>query len=100
MAKHWSGGDEPADQTDAVDDDPPRPDTDPIGDEAESDRDEQPADVYPEPDEHVPSGARQADRPRTAARGPMTRLVAAVVARLPAAQAAMLPRLTRLSCAV
>ncbi len=100
MAKHWSGGDESADQADAVDEDPPRPHADPIGDEAESDRNDQPADVHPEPAEHAPGGATQADRRAAAARGPMTRLVAAVVARLPAAQSAMLPRLTRLSCAV
>jgi apolipoprotein N-acyltransferase len=113
MARHWSGGDEPADQTDAVDaDPPPRTDTDPISDEAESDRDDQPADVHVEPephdgepdrnenaappDEHPPAGGRLA----TAARGAASGLLAAVIARLPAAQAAMLPRLTRLSCAV
>src|SRR5690348_16023193 len=78
MTKHWSGGDEPADQSDAVDDGPPRPDTDPVGDEAESDRDDQPAEVHPEPDEHAPVGATRASRPGTAARGPMTRLLAAV----------------------
>lgn len=113
MARHWSGGDEPADQTDAVDaDPPPRTDTDPISDEAESDRDDQPADVHVEPephdgepdrnenaappDEHPPACGRLA----TAARGAASGLLAAVIARLPAAQAAMLPRLTRLSCAV
>ncbi len=105
MARHSSGGDEPADL-------PRRPDTDPISDEAESDRDDQPADVHVEaeahdgepdrdenaapPAEHGPAGGRLA----TAARGAATGLVAAVIARLPAANAAMLPRLTRLSCAV
>jgi apolipoprotein N-acyltransferase len=103
------------DQADAGDaDQPQRPDTDPISDEAESDRDEQPVDVHVEPAhggqpdrhenaaqtappvEHAPAGSRLG----TAARGVVTGLLAAVIARLPAAQAAMLPRLTRLSCAV
>lgn len=124
MVRDWLGGDEPADRAgaaDALDDDlPRRPDSDPIGDEAESDRDDQPADVHPEPgahtpeeddsdedstesgpaDEHGPAGPTLAGRLGTAARGALTGLVAAVIARLPAAQAAMLPRLTRLSCAI
>ena len=112
MARDRSGGDEPADRTDAVEADlPQRPDSDPISDEAESDRDDQAVDVHVEPDAHdgvdrddnaappeerAPAGGRL----RTAARGAVTGLLAAVIARLPAAQAAMLPRLTRLSCAV
>ncbi|OBC02586.1 apolipoprotein N-acyltransferase [Mycobacterium sp. 852002-40037_SCH5390672] len=40
------------------------------------------------------------DRVGATARGALTGLVAAVIARLPGAQAALLPRLTRLSCAV
>lgn len=119
MVRDRPRGDEPADHADAADQDPPRrPDTDPISDEAESDRDDQPADVHPEPEEHgdddrgegpaetepgdepAPLGPTLADRLGTAARGALTGLVAAVIARLPAAQAAMLPRLTRLSCAI
>ncbi|OMC14176.1 apolipoprotein N-acyltransferase [Mycobacterium colombiense] len=122
MARYRLGDDEPADQTDAADEDVPRrPDTDPISDEAESDRDDQPADVRVEPEDderdgepdrdedaaepgspegHAPGGASLGGRLGTAARGAVTGLVAAVVARLPAAQAAMLPRLTRLSCVV
>lgn len=114
MARHWSRGDEPADQTDAVDADP-RPHTDPIGDEVESDRDDQPAEVGVDPEAHddehdgnggaaqpAPPGEHAAfgGRLGRAARGAATALVAAVFARLPGAQAAMLPRLTRLSCAV
>lgn len=116
MVRHGPRGDEPD-----RDGDPPRlPDTDPISDEAESDLDDPPADVRPEPDEHAPedddrddgatesepaggpglSGPTFADRLGTAARGALTGLVAAVIARLPAAQAAMLPRLTRLSCVI
>ncbi|OBL08183.1 apolipoprotein N-acyltransferase [Mycobacterium sp. 1245499.0] len=119
MVRDRPRGDEPADQADAADQDlPRRPDTDPISDEAESDRDDQPADVRPEPgeledddrdggpaesepgDEPGPSGPTLAERLGTVARGALTGLVAAVIARLPAAQAAMLPRLTRLSCAI
>src|SRR6185312_8509658 len=53
MARDRSGRDEPADRTDAVDAVlPQRPDTDPISDEAESDRDDQPVDVHVEPGAH------------------------------------------------
>jgi apolipoprotein N-acyltransferase len=128
MARDWLGGEERPDRTGAADamggDVPTRPDTDPISDEAESDRDDQPADIHVEPaaqhaghdgepdqddqdsaepgptDQRRPTGATLADRLGTAARGALTGLVAAVVTRLPAAQAAMLPRLTRLICAV
>jgi apolipoprotein N-acyltransferase len=112
MARDRSGGEQPADRTDAADaDSPQRPDSDPISDEAESDRDDQPAVVRAEPEAHgkherdenaappeerAPAGGR----PGTAARSAVTRLLAAVIARLPGAQAAMLPRLSRLSCAV
>lgn len=116
--------DRPADHTDAADEDlPRRPDTDPIGDEAESDRDDDPVEVRPEPearaegrdpepdrDEDVaapaspearaPGDVSPGGRLGATARGAVTGLVAAVIARLPAAQAAMLPRLSRLSCAV
>ncbi|RAV16466.1 apolipoprotein N-acyltransferase [Mycobacterium colombiense] len=108
MVRHYRPGD---------DEPPRRPDRDPISDEAESDRDDQPADVHPEPGEHGPDdddrdegatdpdaaderGPALADRLRAGARGALTGLVAAVIARLPAAQAAMLPRLTRLSGAI
>lgn len=116
--------DRPADHTGAADEDlPRRPDTDPIGDEAESDRDDDPVEVRPEPearadgrdpepdrDEDVaapaspearaPGGVSPGSRLGSTARGAVTGLVAAVIARLPAGQAAMLPRLSRLSCAV
>lgn len=122
MARYRPGDDEPADRTDAADEDlPRRPDIDPISDEAESDRDDQPAEVRVEPeaeddepdgdpdrDEDAaeagspegPGGASPGGRLGAAARGAVAGLVAAVIARLPAAQAAMLPRLTRLSCVV
>ncbi|OBF61908.1 apolipoprotein N-acyltransferase [Mycobacterium sp. 852002-51971_SCH5477799-a] len=112
MARDRSGGEQPADRTDAVDaDSPQRPDSDPISDEAESDCDDQPADVRAEPEAHgrherdesaapLEERAPPGGRPGTAARSAVTRLLAAVIARLPAAQAAMLPRLSRLSCAV
>lgn len=124
MARDRRGDDEPAARTDAADEDlTQRPDPDPISDEAESDRDDQPADVRVEPEAQdddcdgepgrnedvaepgstegqAPGGASPGGRLGTAARGAVTGLVAAVIARLPAAQAAMLPRLTRLSCVV
>lgn len=116
--------DRPADHTDAADEDlPRRPDTDPIGDEAESDRDDDPVEVSPEreargderdpepdrneevaapasPEARAPGDVSPGGRLGAAARGAVTGLVAAAIARLPAAQAAMLPRLSRLSCAV
>lgn len=100
MARHWLGGeppdqDEPADHTAAPD---PRQ-TDPIGDKAESERDEEPADVHAAEPERPDQRARLTDRVGTAARRAVTGLTAALIARLPAAQAAMLPRLTRLICA-
>ncbi len=105
MARHWSGGeppDEPPDQsaaTDPVDEDSP-PKTDPISDEAESEPEDEPADVHtPEP-ERPGESARLSDRLGTAGRRAVTGLVAALLARLPAAQTALLPRLTRLICAV
>ncbi|OBJ03900.1 apolipoprotein N-acyltransferase [Mycobacterium sp. 1465703.0] len=128
MARDRLGGEKRPDRTGAADglgeDVPTRPDTDPISDEAESDRDDQPADIHAEhaaqhtghdgepdqdnedsakpgpTDERRPAATMLADRLGSAARGALTGLVAAVVARLPAAQAAMLPRLTRLICAV
>lgn len=117
MARDRLGGDGPADRSDAADEDlPRRPDADPIGDEAESDRDDEPVRVEPEardderdgePEDAAepgppegPAGPSLGGRLGTAARGAVTGLVGAVIARLPAAQAAMLPRLTRLSCVV
>ncbi|BCZ24154.1 hypothetical protein MTY59_40090 [Mycobacterium senriense] len=124
MARYRPGDDEPADQTDTTGEDlPRRPDTDPVSDEAESDRDDEAAQVRVEPEAgdderdgepdsgqdaaepgspegHAPRGASPGGRLGAAARGAVTGLLAAVIARLPAAQAAMLPRLTRLSCVV
>lgn len=100
MARHWSGGEEPPDQdepdqTAAADPVDERPD--PISNDAESERDDEPADAHPKrPRER----ARLTDRLGTVARRAATGLVTAVIARLPAAQAALLPRLTRLICAV
>jgi len=107
MARHWLGG-EPPDQDEPLDQDEPAdhtaaPDprqTDPMGDTAESERDEEPADVHAAEPERPDGRARLTDRVGTAARRAVTGLTAALIARLPAAQAAMLPRLTRLICAV
>ncbi|OBG56155.1 apolipoprotein N-acyltransferase [Mycobacterium sp. E735] len=76
------------------------PDTDPIGDEAESDRDDDPADIAPE------SGAGDAAAEPGAVplthrlRPALAALGAGTLARLPGVRAAMLPRLTRLPCAI
>lgn len=104
MASDRPGGDEPrgpSGGTDPVDEHfPPAAEADPVSDEAESDRDEEPAEVHEEraerPGERVPGIARLG----TAARHGVAGLAAGVITRLPAAQAAMLPRLTRLICAV
>lgn len=83
MARHGLGGEEPPDQTDAAD---------------------SPREERPEPEDTAEAGApavpRLVSALRTATRRAATGLVAGVLARLPAAQAAMLPRLARLVCAV
>lgn len=78
-----------------------QPDTDPISDEAESERDEEPTDVHVEPDRPTdPPDA--SDTPSLATRlGALTRralagLGAAAIARLPGVRAALRPRLARL----
>lgn len=104
MASDRPGGDEPrgpSGGTDPVDDDfPPPPEADPVSDEAESDRDDEPAEVHNERRERPGEGVPGIARLGTAARHGVAGLAAAVITRLPAAQAAMLPRLTRLICAV
>lgn len=92
MARHWRGGDEPPDDTGADTD----TDTD-LRDEAEAERDDAPAGEQPD---QSPERAPLANRLGSAARRAIAGLAAALIARLPAAQAAMLPRLTRLICAV
>lgn len=106
MAKEWFGRkDRPgqADEPDpAADDLGAHPDTDPISDEAESDRDDEPADVAPEPrggDGTTEPGALT-HRLGGVARRAVAGLGAAALARLPGVRAAMLPRLTRLACAI
>lgn len=96
-------------------DPPPPPDSDPISDEAESERDEEPADVRFEPEtpdveptaepgDEAGEGSAPAlpappdHEPGTAGPRAVTGLAAAVTARLPAAKAALLPRLVRLTC--
>jgi apolipoprotein N-acyltransferase len=87
-----------------------RPDTDPISNEAESDRDDDPADVDPNPQAEPgpadrvhstePDARPLSDRLWAVARRVAAGLGAAALARLPAVRAAVLPRLTRLVCAV
>jgi len=91
----------------ANDDPAARPVTDPISDEAESERDERPVDVDPEPpeaadspDAEAPASSGPKGRPAAAARRVAAGVGAAVMRRLPGAQAALLPRLSRLLCAV
>lgn len=106
MAREWFGrkdGPDRADELGPVDDGPAtHPDTDPISDEAESERDDEPVDVqpHPEPDPEPDDGV---DAPQPGAPALADRLGRAgrrVLARLPGVRAAMLPRLTRLACAV
>jgi len=100
-------------------------DIDSIGDEAESERDDEPAEIYVDTEDDADpkiapeneaeaedseaeneAEAEDSDAPSlgarlgTSARGVAAGLGAAVIARMPAVQAAMLPRLTRLICAV
>jgi apolipoprotein N-acyltransferase len=103
-------------------------DIDSIGDEAESERDDEPAEIHvdapdeadpkidpenepdpkiePENEAEAEDSEDETDAPSlgarlgTGARGAAAGLGAAVIARMPAVQAAMLPRLTRLICAV
>jgi apolipoprotein N-acyltransferase len=98
-------------------------DVDSISDEAESERDDEPAEIHidsedepdpkdepdsekePDPEQETDSNQESdapslADRLGTGARRAVAGLGAAVIARMPGVQAAMLPRLTRLICAV
>lgn len=82
---------------DPVDDLGATRDSDPISDEAESERDDEPAAVEPGPETDTSdAGARPTAARLQAMPG---RLGAAVLARLPAVRAAMRPRLARLGCA-
>jgi apolipoprotein N-acyltransferase len=129
MARDWFRRNEPADETGdavpAVEDQLERRETDPISDEAESDRDEEPAEVHveserpgaghdvrPEPqegsdatesqpaEERTPAVVSLAARLGSGARRAATAVGTAAIARLPAVRAALLPRLARLVCAV
>jgi apolipoprotein N-acyltransferase len=116
MAREWFRKGERPDQAGetepAVEDE--RPDTDPVSDTAESDRDEEPAEVHIEPEQHdpedtsepesaqarEPDAASPANRAGAGARRAAAGLGAAAIARLPAVRAALLPRLARLVSAV
>jgi apolipoprotein N-acyltransferase len=95
MAREGRGRHERADQD--PDEPPVRPDIGPIGDEAESEWDDEPAAVDAEPQKPDLSPAH---RLRAATRRALTGLGAAGVARLPALRAALAPRLLRLALAV
>src|ERR1700756_79949 len=76
-----------------------RPDTDPVSDEAELEREEEPADIRVDPlqeDQERGDAPGLAARAGAVARQALAGAVAAVVARLPALQATMRPRLARL----
>jgi apolipoprotein N-acyltransferase len=97
MAREGFGENEPADQ--GAEAFPDRPDRDPIGDEAGSDRDQEPAAVRAEPGaDERPEGPGQ--RLGAITGRALAGLGAAAVARLPAVRAALLPRLPRLALAV
>lgn len=118
MAREWfgrRGRPDHADEPDPVDGAPAaRPDSDPISDEisdeAESDRDDEPAAVAPEPETRPdpdvgPDGAGPGATARNGRRATLpARVVAglggAARARLPAVRSALAPRLSRLACAV
>ena len=121
MAREWFGRKERRDQVSEgspVDEDlATRRDTDPISDAAESELDEEPAEVHVDPEQEeltdspalgapddqpasAPEVPSLADRLGAATRQALTGLGAAAMARLPAVRAAMLPRLPRLVCAV
>ena len=72
----------------------------PISEEAESERDNQPVEVRIEPEETAPDAPSPADRRGALARRALTGLAAAAAARLPGARAALVPRLPRLVLAV
>jgi apolipoprotein N-acyltransferase len=122
MARQWLGRKErPAAATEVnpLDEDPEtRPDTDPVSDEVESEREEEPAEVHIGPEQDDPEQEEATDSPEApapedeatdapeaeslavrlsaAARQALAGLGAAAAARLPAARAAVLPRLPRL----
>jgi apolipoprotein N-acyltransferase len=118
MARDWFHSkarkerpDHPGEAAPADDDQPDRPDADPVSDEAESERDEEPAEVHVEPErqdayasESEPAEAHTppspANRLGAAARRAAAGLGATAIARLPAIRAALRPRLARLVCAV
>lgn len=94
MAREWFGG-------------PQRPDQDPIADEAESERDDDAAEIRaepaPTPDESEKTetdAASPAARLGTVTRRALAGLGAAAIARLPGVWAALLPRLLRLALAI
>src|SRR6516162_7232678 len=102
MARQWFGRKERSDQDPdgaaATGELAIRTDTDPISDEAESEREEEPTEIRVEPETNdVPSPA---DRPAAPTRGALAGVGAAAIARLPAVRAAIRPRLPRLALAV
>lgn len=106
MAREWfgrRGRPDHADEPDPVDGAPAaHPGSDPISDEAESERDDKPADIEPEhgPDPEPEPEPATRRRAGVAARRVVAGLGAAARARLPAVRSALAPRLSRLACAV
>ncbi|BBZ69937.1 hypothetical protein MPRS_10300 [Mycobacterium paraseoulense] len=104
MAREWFGGKDRPDPLDPVEDVlAAHPDTDPISDEAESERDDEPATVLPGPEPGAEPADDGAAAPQAGGAPPTDRMGAVgrrVFARLPALGAATVPRLPRLACAV
>ncbi|OBG34825.1 apolipoprotein N-acyltransferase [Mycobacterium sp. E3198] len=96
MAREWFGREERSGQ----DPEPAPVSEDLISEEAESDRDEDPIEVHPEPEEAEPDAPGRADRLGALTRRALTGLAGAVAARLPGARAALVPRLPRLALTV
>ncbi|OBF50272.1 apolipoprotein N-acyltransferase [Mycobacterium sp. 852002-50816_SCH5313054-b] len=96
MAREWFGREERPDQ----DPEPTPVSEDPISEEAESDRDEEPLEVRVAPEEAASDAPSRADRLGKLTRRALAGLAAAAAARLPGARAALLPRLPRLALAI
>ncbi|OBH07870.1 apolipoprotein N-acyltransferase [Mycobacterium sp. E2699] len=96
MAREWFGREEGSD---------PGPEAfpvaeDPISEEAESERDEEPVEVRIERQDATPDGPDGADGSGARARRALAGLAAAAAGRLPGARAALVPRLPRLVLAI
>jgi apolipoprotein N-acyltransferase len=100
MARRWHQRPDEDDEVTPGDADlEKRPDTDPVSDEAELEREEEPAEIRVDPAQEAQERGEApslAERAGAVARQALAGAVTAIIARLPALQAAMRPRLARL----